>query len=96
MNVRFEIGVGLGHFARWGLRAVFRRNASQLPGRIALTVDPDIISHLAEKLQKGSIVVCGTNGKTTTNNIIASAIEAGGQRVLCNRAGAYRRPRVVA
>lgn len=96
MNVRSEIGVGLGHFARWGLRAVFRRNASQLPGRIALTVDPDIISRLAEKLQKGSIVVCGTNGKTTTNNIIASAIEAGGQRVLCNRAGANMAPGVVA
>lgn len=96
MNVRSEIGVGLGHFARWGLRTVFRRNASQLPGRIALTVDPDIISRLAEKLQKGSIVVCGTNGKTTTNNIIASAIEAGGQRVLCNRAGANMAPGVVA
>ncbi len=96
MNVRSEIGVGLGHLARWGLRTVFRRNASQLPGRIALTVDPDIISRLAEKLQKGSIVVCGTNGKTTTNNIIASAIEAGGQRVLCNRAGANMAPGVVA
>lgn len=96
MNVRSEIGVGLGHLAHWGLRTVFRRNASQLPGRIALTVDPDIISRLAEKLQKGSIVVCGTNGKTTTNNIIASAIEAGGQRVLCNRAGANMAPGVVA
>lgn len=96
MNVRSEIGVGLGRFARWGLRTVLRRNASQLPGRIALSVDPDIIERLAVKLQKGSIVVCGTNGKTTTNNIIASAIEAGGQRVLCNRAGANMAPGVVA
>jgi UDP-N-acetylmuramyl tripeptide synthase len=67
---------------------VLHHSASQLPGRVALGIDPNLMGELAGKLRKGSIVVCGTNGKTTTNNVLASAIEAAGNTVLCNRAGA--------
>ncbi|MCC6102354.1 MAG: MurT ligase domain-containing protein [Olegusella sp.] len=77
-----------GRSCRWFLRSVLHRSASQLPGRVALGIDPDLMGELASSLRFGSLVVCGTNGKTTTNNIIASALEAAGLRVLCNRAGA--------
>jgi UDP-N-acetylmuramyl tripeptide synthase len=33
-------------------------------------------------------VICGTNGKTTTNNVVASCAEAAGFHIMCNRAGA--------
>lgn len=88
MDVRAHAAVGLGRLVRWGLHDVARRPASQLPGRVALSVDPQTIERLAHKLRKGSIVVCGTNGKTTTTNLVADAITATGQRVLCNREGA--------
>lgn len=88
MGVGKPIAVGLGRFTHWGLRTIAHRPASQLPGRVALALDPNVIADLAHKLRKGSIVVCGTNGKTTTNNVLASAIEATGAKVLCNRAGA--------
>lgn len=96
MGVRAGLGVGLGRLTHWGLHSVLHRNASQLPGRVALAVDPNIIAELARKLRCGSIVVCGTNGKTTTNNVLASAIEAAGNDVLCNRAGANMAPGVAA
>ena len=88
MSVAKRVAIGLGRLTRWGLHNVARRPASQLPGRVALAIDPDVIGELAGKLRKGSIVVCGTNGKTTTTNMLADAIEASGQRVLCNREGA--------
>ncbi|MGI6755892.1 MAG: MurT ligase domain-containing protein [Atopobiaceae bacterium] len=88
MGFKTSLATGLGRLTHWGLTTLFHRSASQLPGRVALALDHDVIAHLATKLDVGSIVVCGTNGKTTTNNIVASALEAQGFKVLCNRAGA--------
>ena len=39
-------------------------------------------------MSNGIIVTCGTNGKTTTNNLMASALEAKGYKVICNKLGA--------
>ncbi len=88
MGLRSAVASGAGRLVHWGLSAVLHRNASQLPGRIAMAIDPCIIEHLRAKASRGSIVVCGTNGKTTTTNVVAAALEVEGNRVLCNRAGA--------
>lgn len=95
MGLRSSVAAGLGRFVAWGLHAA-GRSASQLPGRVALAIDGHAIADLAPKLSSGAIVVCGTNGKTTTNNVLASAVEASGARVLCNRAGANMAPGVAA
>ncbi len=96
MGLRSGVAVGLGRLTRWGLVHVLHREASQMPGRVAMAIDPGIIGSLSGKPVEGSIVVCGTNGKTTTNNVLASAVEASGKRVLCNRAGANMAPGVAA
>lgn len=88
VSLRSSAAVQVGRAATWGLQHVLHRSASQLPGRIALTLDPHLIRTLAGHLSQGSVVVCGTNGKTTTTNVIAHALEATGVSVLCNRAGA--------
>ena len=88
MGASKALAVGLGRLTHWGLRTLLRRPASQLPGRVALAIDRHAIADLAPKLRKGSIVVCGTNGKTTTTNVLAAALQARGMRVLCNYAGA--------
>ena len=88
MSVRTAIARAAGRATSWGMRAVLHRQASTLPGRVALALDPGVIGHLAGRPARGSVVVCGTNGKTTTNNVLAQALEAAGLRVLCNRAGA--------
>lgn len=96
MGLRSAFAQGLGRACAWGLTMLAHRNASQLPGRVALAADPHIMASLAHKLTHGTIVVCGTNGKTTTTNIVASAAEKSGACVLCNRAGANMAPGVVA
>lgn len=95
MGLRSSVAIASGRLAHWGLSGVLRRNASQLPGRIALAIDPGLLEELACKLRWGSIVICGTNGKTTTTNITADALEASGRSVLCNRVGANMAPGVV-
>ena len=88
MSLPSAVASGAGRIVRWGLHDVLGRSASQLPGRVALAIDPNLIADLAPKVREGSVVVCGTNGKTTTNNVVASALEAAGKSVLCNRDGA--------
>ena len=70
------------------LRDVFHRDAANFPGKIGLYLDSSLISHAARDLEYGSICVVGTNGKTTTTNLIANALEAAGLSVCCNKTGA--------
>ncbi|MGI6105385.1 MAG: MurT ligase domain-containing protein [Raoultibacter sp.] len=88
MGLRLIGAKGVSAVSTWALKNVFRRPAANFPGKIALYIDPLVISDLASKLEKGSIVVCGTNGKTTVNNLLADVIEASGMKVVCNRTGA--------
>lgn len=72
----------------WALKHIAKRPAGNLPGKVASAIDPSIISELRWKFREGSIVVVGTNGKTTVTNLLADSIEASGKTVLCNRTGA--------
>jgi len=56
-----------------------------LPGEIGLKLDPNFI----EKFKMPAIVVLvtGTNGKTTTSNLIAESLRAAGLKVINNRRG---------
>ena len=56
-----------------------------LPGSLALKMDPDFIRkfHMHDRV----ILVTGTNGKTTTSNLIAESLRASGMKVLNNRRG---------
>ncbi len=80
--------------AVWASRLVMllcriaRFRGSALPGKYALRLCPAFLAAAAAQVRKKIIVVCGTNGKTTTNNLIASAAELEGFAVVCNRAGA--------
>ena len=58
-----------------------------MAGKLALSLDPSILKDLAFQVRKGIFVVCGTNGKTTTNNLLCSALEAEGYSVICNHTG---------
>lgn len=58
------------------------------PGKLAIRLCPDILSRFGKRTKRDIIAVLGTNGKTTTNNIIADCLEAQGYSVVCNRVGA--------
>ena len=70
--------------AYFGLR-LLGRNATYLPGEIAVHICPDFIGYLT----KPETVICvtGTNGKTTTSNLLNSVLTACGYDVLNNSLG---------
>ncbi|MTI82028.1 MAG: DUF1727 domain-containing protein [Firmicutes bacterium] len=61
---------------------------SSLPGVVARRIYPHALRELSTQGKKGIIMVTGTNGKTTTNNMLAKVIEADGHRVIYNEEGA--------
>ena len=77
--------------ALWAAKLVFvllrflKRNATMYPGYIALKICPDYLA----RTQKSPNVLCitGTNGKTTTTNMVADILSQSGMRVVSNRYG---------
>ncbi len=89
-------------FAIWAaklaaiLGRVIGKKSTSTPGSIALRICPDIIKKLKTRVKNEVIVTCGTNGKTTTNNLVASALCESGKKVVCNRLGANMQSGVAA
>ena len=78
MTLRSGLAYGLSSISRWSLKNLLHRPAANFPGDLALHIDPNIISNRTHVLSKGSIVVCGTNGKTTVTNLLADALSCQG------------------
>lgn len=64
------------------------KKGSSAPGSVAMKIAPNILSDLANQVKGDIIMVCGTNGKTTTNNLLCSLLESKGKNVVCNNVGA--------
>ncbi len=58
-----------------------------LPGLVAERIDPDIVREMARRLGQGSVLVTGTNGKTTTARLLRSVARAAGLEPVANKAG---------
>jgi UDP-N-acetylmuramyl tripeptide synthase len=65
-----------------------RGGGTTLPGDVARTIDPKVLTKLSQDLTHGSIVITGTNGKTTTSRLVTWLLEGAGYKVVSNRAGA--------
>lgn len=87
MRIRLIIAVWACKFAIFISRLMGKMGTS-MPGHLAMVICPDILSRLSKQVKKEIIVVCGTNGKTTTNNLLTAFIESKGNRVVSNLRGA--------
>lgn len=61
---------------------------TNLPGRIARKISPELLSELVKQNKKEIITITGTNGKTTTAGLIASILKHAGRNVTHNQRGA--------
>jgi len=82
--MRFLLALWIGKLARIAMRAL-GRNATYLPGVIAIKICPEFLEHIGKP--KTFVSITGTNGKTTTVNLVCDVLESSGQRVLSNRYG---------
>ena len=59
-----------------------------MPGRVARAVEPRVVPLLSDRLRHGTVIVAGTNGKTTTAGLLAHILRTIGRHPVHNRAGA--------
>jgi UDP-N-acetylmuramyl tripeptide synthase len=79
--------VNAGKASALATRLLGRGGGTALPGLVAQTLYPGVLRALTRQLPHGSIMVTGTNGKTTTSRMIASILNAAGKQPLHNRSG---------
>lgn len=87
MKIRLFLAVLLGKAAII-LSRLAGNQGTNLPGRIARMIYPPILTELAVDSRQGIIIITGTNGKTTTSNILAAIIKEEGCTLVHNQEGA--------
>jgi len=81
------MAIAAGKFVCW-LSRLSGNQGSSLPGLVARRICPGILVELAAQVHRGVVMITGTNGKTTTGNMIAGVLLAAGYKVINNREGA--------
>jgi UDP-N-acetylmuramyl tripeptide synthase len=87
MDASLSLAVVAGKVTAATIRRLGRGGGTTLPGRVSARIDPHALEKLSSRLERGSILVAGTNGKTTTAALLRTILEAGGVGIVSNRAG---------
>ena len=95
MKIRVMIAVCAAKFVGYVCKKMGRQGVTWA-GKVAIKICPDILEQLSSQVRKAIFATCGTNGKTTTNNMLCAALEAEGQKVIWNHTGSNMLNGVVA
>ena len=88
MGLRHRAAVLAGRATGSLARATRRGGGTTLPGDVARWIDPRVLRTLAGQLRSGSVLITGTNGKTTTARLVAGILASQPGTVVANRSGA--------
>ncbi|MGV0800052.1 DUF1727 domain-containing protein, partial [Mycolicibacterium elephantis] len=72
VTVRGRAALAAGAAARWASRVTGRGAGAMIGGLVALALDKSLLRQLGRG--RRSVVVTGTNGKSTTTRMIAAAL----------------------
>src|SRR6476469_7988323 len=92
-RLRRVIAIGLAR-ATARITGAAGHQGTALPGMVAERIWPDALSMLGGQLRT-TILVVGTNGKTTTAGLIAEILRGTGTEPIANRSGANMRQGIV-
>jgi lipid II isoglutaminyl synthase (glutamine-hydrolysing) len=87
VSPRTVLAVLAGRVTALTTRSLGKGGGTSLPGLVATRIQPHLVEELASQLQVGTVVVSGTNGKTTTSRMLASILTDSGFTVLRNSTG---------
>ncbi len=76
------------------LSKTFFKGGSNFPGKVALKIDKDILKIVSKNYR--TILITGTNGKTTTTSMLYNMIKENGFDAITNNTGANMLPGIVA
>ena len=83
--MRLFLAVLVGKLIR--VVARLRGGGSAIPGRIAMLIEPKLLSKTLGSLKHGVIFVSGSNGKSTTTALVAGTLASQGLKVFSNPSG---------
>ena len=83
--MRLSLAVLVGKLIR--IVAKLRGGGSAIPGRIAMIIEPKLLSKTLGALKYGVIFVSGSNGKSTTTSLVAGTLASQGLKVFSNPSG---------
>ncbi|MGC8554131.1 MAG: MurT ligase domain-containing protein [Candidatus Acidulodesulfobacterium sp.] len=91
LNKKQKAEIFLYIFLKFILNKILKREGDVLPAHILRKIDKKVLENFAKHITSLGIpviLVTGTNGKTTTSNIIAETIKLSGKKVCFNSNGA--------
>lgn len=86
MNINLFLSICLGKTIIFAIKLLKIGGGSAAPGYYALKLYPDLVSQLAKQIPK-TIVITGTNGKTTTARLLSQFAETEKLRIVKNATG---------
>ncbi|MHB8312183.1 MAG: DUF1727 domain-containing protein, partial [Candidatus Dormibacteria bacterium] len=86
-DLRLGAAVGLGKLVGSASRRLRLGGGTTLPGDVARAIDPRVLAKLAASLSGGTVLVTGTNGKTSTAAMLRAIAGTAGWRVGGNPSG---------
>ncbi len=88
VDLRLGASIAAGRLSGALIRTLGLGGATTVPGRVAGALVSDLLPRLGRGLARGSVLVSGTNGKTTTARLLAWICRQAGWACIHNRAGA--------
>ena len=88
MRPRLSAALLAGRAAAMLSRRLGRGGGTVIAGHLVPRIAPGALRDVTRALPHGSIIVSGTNGKTTTSRLLAHILRAAGMYPIHNRAGA--------
>jgi UDP-N-acetylmuramyl tripeptide synthase len=88
MRPRLSAALIAGRAAAVLSRRLGRGGGTVIAGHLVPRIAPHALRDVTRSLPNGSIVVSGTNGKTTTTRLLSHILRGAGMRPIHNRAGA--------
>jgi len=93
-SARFFFALAAGKLSSALCKTLAPKRGSNLPGAVALKFDPEFIRHVKGIDPEKTVVITGTNGKSTSNNMVVHALQTAGRQVCSNLEGANMKPGV--
>lgn len=86
--MKFYVALWFGKLINFLISMVDKTRGTNLAGEKAMKIDPMMVSHFKGIDPEKVLFITGTNGKSTTNNLINHIFKANGKKVVSNLEGA--------
>ena len=86
--MRFHLALWAAKLSSRLIRLIAKDRGTNLPGELALKIDPQFVSHIKGVDPSKAVFITGTNGKSTSTNLVYHILTQSGFKVCSNLAGA--------